>query len=235
LNAIGNRVPPRNWGTDNAIGHLDLGQFDHWQHAPSASLTVQLMTRRAWEDVGPIDEAFPAYYEDADWAYRARLAGWTIGVMPEAEAFHIFGGFWDVAEGGGLTPRKLRTAIIGRLRFTIRITGRQRLRAHLKNCFFEDLGNVITECRQGHYASALNYPRAWAAVALQLPSLIAQRRRLQRTRKVSDDTLFPADDSMPCSYVLRNSPLLTSSIVRNEYAPLLRRGATRPVPELTAD
>ena len=59
LNAIGNRVRANNWGTDNAIGQLDLGQYDHWRTSPSASLTIALYSRQAWLDVGPFDEAYP--------------------------------------------------------------------------------------------------------------------------------------------------------------------------------
>ncbi len=47
LNGIGNRARLLDWGCDNAIGHLDLGQFDGWRDVPSASLTAMLATRRA--------------------------------------------------------------------------------------------------------------------------------------------------------------------------------------------
>jgi len=36
LNGLGNYVGGISWGTDSALGHLDLGQFDRWKDLPSA-------------------------------------------------------------------------------------------------------------------------------------------------------------------------------------------------------
>ena len=231
LNAIGNRVPRTGWGTDNAIGQLDLGQFDGWCEPPSASLTVELLSRAAWEAVGPFDEKFPAYYEDAEWAYRARLMGWRIHAATRAEAFHVFGGFWDAAEDGGLTPRKLETAVIGRLRFVVRIAGTATLLACLKSYIWEDGHNTLASWRRGDRNTLAAYRSAWSTVIRQVPSLVAERRKLQRQRLVPDAALFPPDGSMPLSYTWRNAPVLTSSIVRRAYVPLLRGGAAKLVPE----
>ena len=40
LNGLGNRVGPFSWGTDNALGHLDLGQFDGWRELPPLVLLL---------------------------------------------------------------------------------------------------------------------------------------------------------------------------------------------------
>ena len=34
LNGLGNQVGAFSWGTDIGLGHLDLGQFDHWKEDP---------------------------------------------------------------------------------------------------------------------------------------------------------------------------------------------------------
>jgi GT2 family glycosyltransferase len=47
-----------------------------------------LMRREAWEEVGPLDEGFFMYYEDIDWCYRARRAGWAIYYAPAARITH---------------------------------------------------------------------------------------------------------------------------------------------------
>ena len=231
LNAIGNRVPPANWGTDNAIGQLDLGQFDDWRHSPSASLTIELVVRRAWDVVGTFDESFPAYYEDADWAYRARLMGWSIAAEPAAEAFHIFGGFWDAPPEGGLSSRKLETAVVGRLRFICRNAGSQTLRTLLRRYAWEDIQNVFVGLSRGDLRTARTYAAAWVSVAARAAALLADRRRIQSARVIDDDTLFPPEAAMPRSYTYRDSPLLTAALVRDYYAPLIRQGRTRPLPE----
>ena len=37
-----------------------------------------LVSRQAWQDVGPFDERFFVYCEEVDWARRARRRGWTL-------------------------------------------------------------------------------------------------------------------------------------------------------------
>ena len=71
LNGIGNRVGSFSWGTDNGLGHLDLGQFDDWKEIPSVCFAAALISRNAWEHIGPLDEGFTMYYEDSEWSYQA--------------------------------------------------------------------------------------------------------------------------------------------------------------------
>lgn len=44
---------------------------------------------KAFEVVGGLDERFVAYFEDVDWCFRARLAGFTAGLAPHAVARHV--------------------------------------------------------------------------------------------------------------------------------------------------
>ncbi|HEV3075377.1 MAG TPA: glycosyltransferase [Thermoanaerobaculia bacterium] len=55
--------------------------------------------RAAWEDAGPLDEAFRFYAQDLDLCLRARQAGWTVAVVPEFEVIHHHGA--TIAEEGG--------------------------------------------------------------------------------------------------------------------------------------
>ena len=45
--------------------------------------------KKAFDEVGLFDEKFVAYFEDADWCFRARLQGFTAGLAPEAIAHHV--------------------------------------------------------------------------------------------------------------------------------------------------
>ena len=45
--------------------------------------------RRAWEDVGGLDESVFAYAEDVDLALRIRAAGWSASATSDAVAIHI--------------------------------------------------------------------------------------------------------------------------------------------------
>ena len=48
-----------------------------------------LISRRAFEKLGPPDVAFPFFFEDADWGFRARAAGFTLALAPEARIVHL--------------------------------------------------------------------------------------------------------------------------------------------------
>ena len=200
LNGIGNRICRDNWGTDNGIGQLDLGQFDGWQSVPSAvavhhaGLPPRMGRRR------PFDDRFPAYYEDAEWSYRARMLGWEILAEPKAEAFHIFGGFWDAPEDGGLSARKLKTAVEGRLRFTLLLPGSQLLVDLLCRYARQDARNILRNTRAGRQALVASYWSGWRAVLATAPSTWSRRRQLQTRRVIDDAALFPPESKMPaCS------------------------------------
>lgn len=48
-----------------------------------------LMKREVWQQIGDLDEAFsPVQYEDLDFCFRARQAGWQIWTAPAVEIYH---------------------------------------------------------------------------------------------------------------------------------------------------
>ena len=53
---------------------------------------VLLLSRPALCEIGPFDERFFLYAEEADWQLRARRAGWRLEVVPAASAEHVGGG-----------------------------------------------------------------------------------------------------------------------------------------------
>jgi GT2 family glycosyltransferase len=61
-----------------------------------------LLTRAAYEKVGPMDERFPLYFNDVDWCLRAQNKGISIWYTPDAVAIHGYGG----------TTKKVRKAAI---------------------------------------------------------------------------------------------------------------------------
>jgi GT2 family glycosyltransferase len=48
--------------------------------------------RRVLEEIGPLDERFFMYFEDADLCRRARAAGWPVYYLPHIEVTHRAGG-----------------------------------------------------------------------------------------------------------------------------------------------
>jgi N-acetylglucosaminyl-diphospho-decaprenol L-rhamnosyltransferase len=54
-----------------------------------------VIRRRVLEEVGPMDERFFMYFEDADLCRRARQAGWSVYYLAEVEVVHKSGGSTD--------------------------------------------------------------------------------------------------------------------------------------------
>ena len=48
-----------------------------------------LIRREAWEQVGGLDEAFFLFFEETEWCYRARRAGWQIVYQPAVTLTHL--------------------------------------------------------------------------------------------------------------------------------------------------
>ena len=231
LNGLGNQVGPFSWGTDNAIGHLDFGQFDHWQELPSACFAATLINRDAWLAVGPVDENFPMYYEDVEWCYRARLLGYKILPAPQAVIYHAFGGKVPGGQADTLSPSKLRNVVYGRYRFTIKLTSGY-LRRFLRNYWVEDWTNTIRHLLRLNLKMVSGYLKGWLAVLRGLPEMRAARDALQVQRKLSDPELFAIQRSIPMPLIWHSLPELSWDHIIQFYSPLLKSGRTLPMPEI---
>ena len=57
-----------------------------------ASFACILLRGEMIRQIGPMDEGYFLYFEDAEYCLRARRAGWRIGFAPDAVAVHFRGG-----------------------------------------------------------------------------------------------------------------------------------------------
>jgi GT2 family glycosyltransferase len=88
--------------------HRGLRQRDtgRWRGIePTGYLTgcCLLATAEAWRRVGPIDERYFLYAEDADWSLRARAAGYRLLFVPTARLWHRV----SASSGGAMNPWKV--------------------------------------------------------------------------------------------------------------------------------
>ncbi len=70
-------------------GQPDRGQFAFLREVDFVTGAALAITRDAYAAIGDLDEGFaPAYYEDVDWCWRARQAGFRVVYVPDAVLVH---------------------------------------------------------------------------------------------------------------------------------------------------
>ncbi len=162
-------------------GQADDGRYDAERTILSACAGAVLLRRDLLDDIGDLDEAFFAYYEDVDLSLRARLAGWevafaplavvehagsaTSNAMPGFRRYHTARNIWWLhvknQAGWALAPAVLRTIVVQPKWIAGAVRHRQ-----------------LAVLAQAYVHAAKGLPRVWA-----------QRRAIQSARRV-DATAF---------------------------------------------
>jgi GT2 family glycosyltransferase len=226
LNGLGNLVGALSWGTDSALGYLDLGQFDRWNELPSACFAAALLPVKALNEIGPLDDGLPMYYEDTEWCYRARLFGHAVCLAPQAVVYHAFSGRVPDGVESSLEAVKLQRVVYGRLRFITRLLGFNYLLRFFVGYLLEDMVYGLVYLVRGRWGHLRAYWRAWLDYFNSLDDLRLERKILQQRRSQTDWALFNLQRQSPVPLVWRGLPLLTWDIVRHEYAPWIESRQT---------
>jgi GT2 family glycosyltransferase len=232
LNGLGNQVNAFSWGTDNGLGHLDLGQFDSWTELPSACFAAVLLSRTAWDRVGQLDEGFAMYYEDLEWCYRARLLGHEIRAAPQAVVYHALGQRTHTSQDAVISPQKLTNVTYGRLRFSLRLWRAPTLWRSLVGYALADWGLII----RGLLSFKLFEPgaiiRGWGRFLRGIPAIYRERHLLQVKRKVSDRQILALQRESPPPLIWHGLPELTWESITQTYLPLLQAHRIKSMPEI---
>lgn len=168
-------------------GEIDGGQHDRVSEVFYVTSTCMLMRHEVFRRLGGWDESMRAFSEDLDLCWRARLAGHSVRLEPEAKARHAIA-----------LARGLRESPYVPQRYFIR---RNRLRAVAKNASAVRLIGLIPAyvalslmemvafllLRQ--FKEIGNLARALVWNFVLFPKVLASRARVQRHRRVSDRDL----------------------------------------------
>ncbi|MCZ7392297.1 MAG: glycosyltransferase family 2 protein [Candidatus Methanoperedens sp.] len=77
---------------DRGMFERDVGQYESVEEVFGPCAGAAIYRKAMLEEIGLFDEDFYAYMEDADLAFRGRLAGWKCLYVPHAVVYHIHGG-----------------------------------------------------------------------------------------------------------------------------------------------
>ena len=230
LNGIGNFVGGFSWGTDIALGHLDMGQFDDVRQVPSACFAGTLISAAVWETVGELDEGFFLYYEDSEWCYRARLFGYRVELVTQGVICHAFGGRIPSADYT-MGASKYHRVVYGRLRFITKLLGWKYWLRFIGAYFFEDCIGFVFALIRGRLNVSKAYLKGWRDFVRDFSKIKRGRKVIQQKRVISDPDLFQIQRWVPSPLIWHGLPLLTRDTVRNEYLPYIISGKIRKFPE----
>jgi GT2 family glycosyltransferase/glycogen synthase len=92
---FGRNSPLTKMFPNNAISRSNILTITNDGFTPMSvdwvSGACMIVRRKVIEEVGMLDERFFIYWEDADWCWRIRQAGWQVVYYPKAVIFHSIG------------------------------------------------------------------------------------------------------------------------------------------------
>jgi hypothetical protein len=169
------------WGGEvrrRGHGEHDRGQYDEPQAIFGACGGAALYRRSALERVGPMDEPLFAYYEDADWSFRAQLSGYRCRYVPTAVAYHM----GSATLGAGPSEFNLYHAWRNSIWVVVKNYPTSDLFLHAPALLLVQLRNLGIATRRRKVRLWL---RVWRDALRGLPAVLAKRREVQRGRRIS--------------------------------------------------
>ena len=174
----------------------DAGQFDKDEEILWPDACAALYHRRVFEETGGFDESFFAFGDDADLGMRARLLGWKAWYVPTAVVQHRHS-----ATAGAYSPLKIMLVERNRLLLAIKNFPLGLLLANpywaLRRYLWHGYAASKRKGAAGQFISSQGWIRllpvlGWAYLSAIriLPSALRKRRKIQRTRKLSNKEVF---------------------------------------------
>lgn len=215
VNGLGTATRRLGFGHDLGIGSLDVGQFAPMAQVPMLCFGAAMIPRSVLEQVGPIEEAYQFYLEDADWSYRARALGFDLAAAPRALVYHKF----SASTGTLPSTFKTRLATRNRLWFTVKNLPMLAALAQLWLYGLDDIARWLVHWgrREGVLAGAIS--RAWLEYWQGLPRMLKTRRGRQRTAVNLNKLAHP----FPLPQMVGALPRLSEELIEMQYRPFLER------------
>ncbi len=167
------------WGLPFPRGRnkVDSGQYDKAEYVFGATGGASLYKAECLKDIGLFDDTFFLYFEDVDISFRAQLKNWKVFYEPKAVAYHDVGA--TSSKMGSIARKYSIQNFI--LTYTKDMPGRLYLKYY--PLFLLQLARMKLGALRDHQFSAA-VSGLFSAVRL-LPHAFAQRRQIQKSRKVS--------------------------------------------------
>jgi len=168
---------------DRGSGETDVGQYDLVEEVASCPFACVAIKTEVILGIGLLDQRMVMYYEDVDYCIRARVAGWRALYCPNSVVLHF---------RSGVTPTSSnqvqKRAVAYRLRIILKCYERRDMVKYGALRIFRDIVSAFAGLKNNDPQYSLGYMRSPIWNLLNIP--LVERRLVQSTRKVSDNTLF---------------------------------------------
>jgi GT2 family glycosyltransferase len=228
VNGLGNEIWPHGWGSDNYIGHVDLGQFAGVDEVPSACFGAVFILRSAYDAVGPLDRGYGSFYEDVDWSFRCWFGGRRIVAAPDAIVYHKFGGSYP-------SRPKLKFVARNRQRLVLKLFQGKVRPGVFRRYLQEDAKCVLSLLKRREWGMAGAYAAAYASLLTCVPGILVRRREAMRRklRGVRETDVFRRNLVFYSCLTPLGHPRIDASVVFGYYRRVPPGGAaglSRPTP-----
>jgi GT2 family glycosyltransferase len=217
INSLGNSITGSAWGSDNFMGFLDVGQFDEVVEVWAASFGAVLVRRSAIDRIGLMDPAYFLYYEDLDWCYRARLAGYSIVTAPRSVVRHQFGGSVSTKP----EHFKMRLVIRNRLRYVILNMDWGLVAGFVARYLYLDARQVAKAVLRRNPHALRTYGRAYLDLLLESPRWPKLRHQRRRLCALGDEkSLLGLNQPAVSRTHVGGDAVLSEAVIRDHYVRL---------------
>ncbi len=178
LDGAGDVLNWRGGGTRRGHDEPDAGQYDRAEEVFGPCGGAALYRRRALAEVGAFEEAYFAYYEDIDWAFRAQLLGIRCRYVPSAVLYHR----GSATLGRGMSEFNGYHLWRNPIWLIAKCYPASTLLRHAPALLRGQAGNLYTALRERKLRV---WARAMRDAMLGLPSALRKRHEVQRTRVIT--------------------------------------------------
>jgi GT2 family glycosyltransferase len=178
IDGAGDMLSWRGGGRRRGHGERDAGQYERAEEVFGPCGGAALYRASALEAVGNFDEAYYAYYEDIDWAFRAQLAGFRCRYVPRAVLYHR----GSATLGRGMSDFNGYHLWRNPLWLIAKCFPAGALVRHAPDLLRGQLGNLYVAVRERR---SRIWVRAMRDGLRGLPAALRRRREVQRARVIS--------------------------------------------------
>ncbi|HXD55763.1 MAG TPA: glycosyltransferase family 2 protein [Solirubrobacteraceae bacterium] len=178
LDGAGDLLNWRGGGRRRGHGERDVGQYETPEEIFGPCGGAAMYRRAVLEQVGGFDEAYHAYYEDIDWAFRAQLAGHSCRYVPSAVLHH----HGSATLGKGMTDFNAHRLWRNPIWLIAKCFPLRCLLRHAPSLLRGQAGNLYTALRERKLRV---WARAMRDAARGLPAALRKRGEVQRSRTVT--------------------------------------------------